>query len=150
MKLLKVQKKVLSIALTNILTAGLLCGTASAHSGHDHGTSKGVQAQKGGVIKSLEHTHVELVAKGKDLKVYLFNKDDKALDALDVAPFTVTAKAELPRTKKSENVELKAMGKHLEGTFDAKGSHRYTLHLTVKDPKADHEDTLKFTVEPGK
>lgn len=118
-----------------------------AHEGHDHDAPKAITAPKGGVIKSLEETNVEVVSKGNDLKVYLY---DKELKPQDVGPFTVSAKAEMPRTKKTEDIVLKPMGNFFEATFDAKGIHRYTLLLSVKDPKTGHDDKLKFTIEPRK
>lgn len=118
-----------------------------AHEGHDHDAPRTGQAPKGGVIKSLEETSVEVVSKGKDLKIYFY---DKELKPRDVETYTVSAKAELPRTKKIENITLKPMGTFFEASFDAKGAHRYTLLLAVKDPKAANEDMLKFTIEPRK
>lgn len=116
-----------------------------AHEGHDHDGPAAVQAPKGGVIKSLEEVHVEVVAKGKDVKIYLY---DETLKPADVANYKVTATAELPRNKKSEAISLKAQGKYFEATYDAKGAHRYTLVLTITDPKHKHEDKLNFTIEP--
>jgi hypothetical protein len=104
-------------------------------------------APKGGVIKSLEKTNIELVSKGKDLKIYFY---DKELKPVDVATYTVSAMAEMPRTKKREIIVLKSAGQLFEASFDARGSHRYTLLLSVKDPQTDHADQLKFTVEPRK
>ncbi len=125
-------------------TAGLC---AFAHEGHDHNAPGTVQAPKGGVIKTLEKTHVELVTKGSDLKVYLYEKDlkPKALKG-----FLLTATADLPRTKKPEPIVFITKDDHFEGVFDGKGAHRYTLNLTVVDPATGHRDKLNFTVEPKK
>lgn len=120
---------------------------AYAHEGHDHDSPKNVQAPKGGVIKSLEETMVEVVSKGKDVKIYLYDKD---LKPQEVAAYKVTAQAELPKAKKKEEVVLTAKGNYFESSFDAKGAHRYTLILTVVDPKTGHDDSLKFTIEPRK
>lgn len=119
----------------------------STHEGHDHDAPAKVKAPKGGVIKSLEEVHVELVSKGKDIKVYLY---DKEMKAKNLTGFKVSAQAEMPRTKKTEAVSLTAKDNFYEGTFDAKGVHRYTLIVAVTDPKVGHEDKLKFTVEPRK
>lgn len=121
-----------------------------AHEGHDHDAPKSVKANKGGVVRSLEETNVEVVSKGNKIEIYLFNKNESESKPLDVAPFTLTAKAEMPRTKKTEDIALKPMGNFFEATFDAKGAHRYTLLLSVKDPKTGHDDKLKFTIEPRK
>lgn len=136
-------KKFLNISLA---IAGFTFGLGvNAHEGHDHDAPKNIQAPKGGVIKAMEETMVEVVTKGKDLKIYLYDKD---LKPQEVAAFKVRAQAELPRGKKTENVVLSAKGTFYEATYDAKGSHRYTLVLFVTDPKENHEDKLSFTIEP--
>lgn len=116
---------------------------AMAHEGHDEPVS--VQAPKGGVIKGIENAYIEVVVKGKDVKIYFY---DKEMKPQDVSAFKVSAAAELPRTKKTEPVTLKAQGNSFEAVFDAKGAHRYSLVLTVVDPKHGHDDKLTFTVEP--
>lgn len=118
-----------------------------AHEGHDHDAPLTIQAPKGGSIKSLEETYVEVLSKGNDLKIHLYDKD---LKPKEVAGFTVSAQAQLPRTKKKEVIELKPAGTFFEAQFDAKKAHRYTLILKVKDPKTGHDDELKFTIEPRK
>ena len=118
-----------------------------AHEGEDHDKPSTIQAPKGGSIKSLEQTHVEVVVKGKDIKIYLYDKD---LKPQSVKNYTVSANAKMPRTKKIETVELKIQDQHFEATYDAKGMHRYTLILAVKDPKTVHDDKLNFTIEPKK
>ncbi|WP_413289167.1 hypothetical protein [Bdellovibrio sp. HCB337] len=118
-----------------------------AHEGHDHDGPTNVQAPKGGVIKGLEETYVEVVSKGKDVKIYLY---DKELKPQDVTKYKVSAEAELPKAKKKEPVTLTSKGTHFEASFDAKGAHRYTLIVSVVDPKTGHDDSLKFTVEPRK
>lgn len=128
-----------------VLSALTFSAVSFAHEDHDHDGPAAVQAPKGGVIKSLEDVHVEVIVKGKDVKIYLY---DEALKSVDVANYKVTAMAELPRSKKAEPVTLKAQGKYFEATYDAKGSHRYTLVLTVADPKHKHDDKLNFTIEP--
>jgi hypothetical protein len=135
--------KNLLLLATVLFSYGLFAGEGHDH-GHDHDAPGAVSAQKGGVIKSLEEVHVEVVAKGKDVKIYFFAKD---LKPLDVSKLKVTAEAELPRNKKKEVVTLVAKGTWFETSFDAKGSHRYTLVLTVNDPKHGHDDKLNFTIE---
>ena len=136
--------------LTTKILAILLLLTASlsyAHEGHDHDAPKNIQAPKGGVIKSLEETMVEVVVKGKEVKIYLYDTD---LKPQDIAAYKVSAQAELPKAKKKEPVGLTAKGTHFEAAFDAKGAHRYTLILSVVDPKTGHDDSLSFTIEPRK
>lgn len=118
-----------------------------SHDGHDHDAPVMESAPKGGVLKSLEFTKIEVVSKGKDLRVYLY---DLKLAPKPVTGFTVKAKAELPRAKKVEDVTLTVKDTSFEGSFDAKGLHRYTLLLFVKDPKTGNEDKLTYVIEPRK
>lgn len=120
---------------------------AMPHEGHDHDGPSTLQPLKGGVIKSLESSAVEVVSKGKELEIYFFDKDGKPEEA---SKFKVTAYAQLPRTKKKEKVPLVPKEKWLEGTYDGKGTHRYTLILEIKPPNEDHADKVNFTIEPKK
>jgi hypothetical protein len=135
-----------------ILLAGLLISFNSyAHEGHDHDAPGMVEAPKGGMIKSNEEFHIEVVAKGKDIKVYLYTKDLKPADAKG---FKITLKTELPRSKKMEDLSFKATGNMLEATFDAKGAHRYNLIVGLTEVGQGHEhghaDKISFTIEPRK
>lgn len=130
-----------------LLLALFVSISAYAHEGHDHDAPTSIKAPKGGVIKSLEETRVEVVSKGKDLKVFLYDKDMKPKATKG---FSVKATAELPRSKKTEEVKFEAKDSSFEGSYDAKGTHRYTLKLAVTDPGTGHNDTLSFTIEPRK
>ncbi|KYG62345.1 hypothetical protein AZI87_17640 [Bdellovibrio bacteriovorus] len=134
--------------MKNLIFALVFCFSISslAHEGH-HDAPGMVQAPKGGVIKSLEESHIEVVAKGNEVKVYLYSKDLKPADA---SRFKIKLSAELPRAKKKEALEFKANGNVLESSFDAKGAHRYTLIVNISDSVSGHDDVLKFTVEPRK
>lgn len=129
------------------LNAIMVSGFCFAHEGHDHDAPTVIEAPKGGVVKSLEKSHVEVVGRGKNVAIYLYDGEMKPVDP---SGFKVVAKAELPRKKGADNVALSQKGNALEGTFDAKGAHRYTLKLTITDPKVGHEDKLNFTIEPKK
>ena len=142
------QLAIINFALAGILTMVALAGEkAAAHEGHDHDAPQMIAAPKGGLLKSLEETHVEVVSKGTAIRIYLYSKDMKPADA---SKYKVTAKAELPRKKGVHDIKLAANGNAFEGTFDAKTVHRYTLALTIVDPKTGHNDKLTFTVEPRK
>ena len=130
-----------------IFAALLLSGNIFAHEGHDHDGPVKVQAPKGGMIKMLDDSYLEVVNKGKTFNIYLYDKDLKPIDA---KTFAITAKVQKPRGKTMEDVKLEAKDLNLEGSFDAKGIHRYTLILNVKSPKEEHADTVKFTIEPKK
>lgn len=134
--------------MKNLIFALVVCFSVSAlaHEGH-HDAPGMVQAPKGGVIKSLEESHVEVVAKGSEVKVYLYSKDLKPADA---SRFKIKLFTELPRAKKKETIEFKSNGNVLEARFDAKGAHRYTLIIHISDSATGHDDVLKFTVEPRK
>ncbi len=123
----------------------LMSHAASAHEGHNHDAPTMIKAPKGGVIKALDESRVEVVPKGKEVKIYLYDKEMKPRDA---SGFKITAKAELPRSKKIQAVEFMAKGNILEGSFDAQGSHRYTLRLSVTDSKTNRTDEISFTIEP--
>lgn len=120
---------------------------ALAHQGHDHDAPTTLKAPKAGVIKTLDEASVEVVSKGKDIKVYVYDKELKPAEA---TRFQIVATAELPRGKAEEPVKLEPKGKLFEGSFDAKGSHRYTLKLAVTDTATKRTDKLTFTIEPRK
>lgn len=115
---------------------------AFAHEG-DHGPSA-VQAPKGGIMRSLETVHLELLSKGKTVEIYAYALD---LKAADVSKYPVTATVTLPK-KKAEAITLTPKGDHWAAEFDAKGAHRYTLILNIS--QGGHQDAVKFTVEPKK
>lgn len=131
------------------ITAALLIGNsvALAHEGHDHDAPTTLKAPKGGIVKSLDEARVEVVSKGKTIKVYLYNKEMKPAKSSE---FNVVAKAELPRTKKIEDIILVPNEHFFEGTYDARGLHRYTLKLAVTDSKTSRTDHLTYTIEPRK
>ena len=118
-----------------------------AHEGHNHDAPTTLKAPKGGVIKALDQARVEVVSKGKDLKIFVYDKEMKPAPTTE---FQIAAKAELPRTKKEEDVKLASKETFFEGSFDAKGAHRYTLKLAVTDSKTSRTDHLTFTIEPRK
>lgn len=143
---MKFQKTLLM--LTTSLSLSLLAPhLAWSHEGHDHDSPKSVRAPKAGILKSMENIYVEVVSKGKDIKVFIY---DKELKPQEVKAYKVSALTEKPKQKKQEKLELTDKGTHFEATYDAQRAHRYTLLLTVKDPQQDHEDVLKFTIEPKK
>ena len=129
----------IGIALTGLNTM--------AHEGHDHDAPVSVQAPKGGIIRKLETHFVEVVAKDKDIKIYLYTQD---LKAVEPKGFKVFIKAQLPRKKTQESLTLKTENGIMSTTFDAKGAHRYTLLVSVTEPNDPHQNTLKFNIEPKK
>ncbi len=136
--------------ILNVLLACSFLSIAAisrAHEGHEHSAPQSLIAPKGGLIKAMEESVVEVVSKGNNLKIYLY---DKELKPQKVNLYTVTARAQKPRAKSTEEITLSDRDIFFEATYDAKGAHRYTLTLSVKDPKENHADTLNFTIEPKK
>lgn len=127
----------------SLIAAMLVSVFAFAHEGHDHGPGQ-VQAPKGGVIRSLETVHLELLTKGKTVSIYVYDMD---LKPEQVSKFPASATVALPK-KKSEPLKLTEKGDHWEAEFDAKGAHRFTVELSIK--QGGHDDKVKFTVEPKK
>lgn len=134
-----------------ILVATLALSMSSplvmAHEGHDHDAPTTLKAPKGGIIKALDESRVEVVSRGKDIKIYVY---DKEMNPAPTSEFKIVAKAALPRTKKEDEIKLTSKENFFEGNYDAKGAHRYTLKLAVTDSKASHSDNLTFTIEPRK
>jgi len=126
---------------------GCLSFSAWAHNGVNHDAPTTLKAPKGGLIKALDESKVEVVWKGKDIKIYLYDQNLKPAPA---GEFTVVASAELPRSKKQEPVTLVANGTFFEGQYDAKGAHRFTLALLVTHAKTGRTEKLTFTIEPRK
>ena len=118
-----------------------------AHEGHEHDAPTTIKAPKGGVVKSLDASRVEVVTKGKNIKIYLYDQDMKPATA---GEFSIVAQAELPRSKKVEEIKLEPKDSFFEGNYDAKGVHRYKLKLEVTHSKTGQTDKLTFNVEPRK
>ena len=130
-----------------VIKIALLGLTAIAHEGHDHDAPVSVQAPKGGIIRKLENHFIEVVAKEKDIKIYLYSTD---LKPVEPKGFKVFAKAQLPKKKNQESLSLKTENGTMLSTFDAKGAHRYTLHINVTEPNDTHSNSIKFNIEPKK
>lgn len=134
----------------NFWTLSFLCLFAIpiqsfAHEGHDHDAPAVVTPRKGGIIKSVGKMNIEMVSKGDNLRLYFF---DGSLNPMPVAGFQLDAKAEMPRSKKTEKVNFIAKENFFEADYAAKGIHRYSLLLGIRDVKAGKQDRLEFTIEP--
>lgn len=136
------------ITTLSIITAFLTATTTlKAHEGHDHDAPKTVTAPKGGTIKYIDGLYAESVSKGTHLIIYFYDEDMKPLEA---SKLSVTMEAEIPRKKQKENLKITIKDNTAEAQFDAKGAHRYILHLTVKVPATKDTDTVSFNIEPKK
>lgn len=121
-----------------------------AHEGHDHGPAA-VPVQKGGIVRSLETVNLELVFKDKTVSIYPFKtemnpKTPGKLTPADIGAYPVSATVEMPKAKPVA-LALKPAGDHWEASVDAKGVHRFTVVLDIK--QGGHSDKVKWTVEPG-
>lgn len=116
-----------------------------AHDG-DHSAPGMIEAPRGGEIKAIENVYIEVLAKGSEVKIYLYTKDLKPVT--DVKPFTLSTEAQLPRGKTSQALPLHENGGVYSTTFDAKGAHRFNLILKIRDSRQKHDDRLVFTIEP--
>jgi hypothetical protein len=130
-----------------VVSVGFSASMCFAHEGHNHDAPTTIKAPKGGMIKALDESRVEVLSKGSNLKIYLYDKDMKPAASGD---FKITAKAVIPRSKKTEDIKLEAKDVFYEGIYDAKGLHRYTLKLEVTHSKLGHTDDLTFNIEPRK
>ena len=130
---------------TAICALSLVAAVTHAHEG-GHDAPGLVQAPKGGEIKAIEEAYIEVLSQKNEVKIYFYQKDLKPF--ADLKKFTVSAEAQLPRTKIMTPLTLKESGGSLTTKFDAKGAHRYTLVLKVKDSSHGHDDRLNFTIEP--
>lgn len=79
-------KSICRIALAIAVMSFSLIGIA--HEDHDHNAVSALKAPKGGLMKSREESHIEVVAKGQNLKIYFYDKD---LKPQNVEAFKVTA-----------------------------------------------------------
>ena len=127
----------------------LLPGYANAHEDHAHGPAN-VPLQKGGILRSLETVHLELVYKNKMVKIYPFNvqvdpKMPGHLSSMRTNQFPVSATVELPK-RKAIPLSLKDEGDHWTAQFDPQNAHRFTVFLFIK--QGGHDDKVKWTIEP--
>lgn len=111
-----------------------------AHEG-DHGPST-VAAPKGGVIRTLETVHLELVTQGKDIRIFLYDHDMKSADP---KKYPITATVTLPR-KKPSPLSLEAKTDHWFVHFDPKNAHRFDIEISIA--QGGHMDKVKWTIEP--
>ena len=111
-----------------ILGAGL----AVADEGHDHAAHEHDHGAKhGGIVEHNDHHHLELVAKGDTLELYVRHEDGKDEDATG-AKATATVLAD----GKTETITLTpAGGNSLKGTgsFNAGKGTTVVISLTMPD-----------------
>lgn len=113
-----------------------------AHEGHDK-TPAALSAPHGGQLKGTSQLYIELVSDPAGFKLYTIDHDLKTIPVNEVK---IEGTAKIPKQKKSEKIALNSSESFLEGKFDAKGSHRYTVDLKVTY-KGKTED-VSFSVEP--
>lgn len=121
-----------------------------AHGGHDHESAATSRSLKGGQVQRLEVVHVEVVPRGDTIKIYLLELQSEKPQSMNFAEFAISAKAELPRGKGATDLKLEAKDGYFETKFDAKGSHRFNLILSLVHKPTKHSDKLTFVIEPKK
>lgn len=130
-----------------ILLVSLSTPLIFAHEGHNHDAPTTIKAPKGGTVKELDEAIIELIYKGKDIKIYFY---DKSLKPLANERFQIKAMAIHPRTKKEDPITFSITDAHYHGIYDAKGIHRYSLKLNVLDKNLNVSVDVTFTIEPRK
>ena len=134
-----------------ILSLGLLIASTSwSHGDHEHESPAASRPLKGGLVQRIEEAHVEVIAKGSNIQIYLLDLKSEKPQSLNIGDFTLSAKAELPRGKGSSPLTLETKNGYYEATYDAKGAHRYNLILSLVHKPTKHSDTLTFVIEPKK
>lgn len=130
--------------LCGLLTALLITTSyqARGHGVHDSGHAS---PQKGGILRSLESIHLELVTIDDEIKIFIYDKSDQ-LKPLDPKKYPASAEVVLPRKKGSEKLDLKQESDHWSAKYKAKDTHRYDLKFHIE--QAGHKDTVTYTIEP--
>lgn len=142
MNFLKVSKFV-ALILSLALGSSALAGEGHDHD-HDHGSTSMMAAQKGGVVKAYDQGFLEMVVKGKNVKVYFFKKDFSPMELKDTK---VSAKAIFPRKKGEEVLKISVKDNYFEADYENKSFHRYELEVKFELAGHGHPDTLHFTIE---
>ena len=115
-------------------------GIAMADEGHDHDHDHA--AKHGGVIEESGHHHVELVAKGGSIELYITGEDGKDEDA-SAAKATATVLAD----GKTAQVTLSpAGGNGLKGTGDFNAGKGTTIVVSLTMPDHDPEQ-VRFKLD---
>lgn len=115
-----------------------------SHEG-DHHLPGTVEAQKGGVVRSLETVNLELIEDNNKLTIYVFDSNTPS-KALSAKSYPVDFKIKI-RNKKEISPDVKTEENHWSILYTApKGTHRYTL--TMKIEQGGHNDTIKWNIEP--
>lgn len=138
------------LSLLSFILSFMTATFSFSHSGHEHDAPKVIRARKGGVIKrvdSLEGINIETVVKGKLIKIYVY---DSAMIPITPGDYLINASASAPRSAKTVGIQLELKGEHLEGIYDAKGAHRYSLKLDINHVKNKKYGSAIFTIEPRK
>lgn len=127
-----------SIAIAVLMFTALQ--TVFAHEGHDE--PKTMPAPNGGITRGNENYYFEYVYKKEGGILYLLTHDGKPAQ---VAGIETKAVFEIPR-KKSIDAKVTPAGSSWKIEAELPKAHRLTLKFSIKDK--EHDDTLKFNVEP--
>jgi hypothetical protein len=127
------------------LTLGVIALGASfalADEGHDHGKAHDHGAKHGGIIEHTGHHHLELVAKGGTLEVYVTHEDGDAEDTNGAkASATVLADG------KTERVALEpAGGNGFKGSGNFNAGKGTTVVVSLSMPGHEPEQ-VRFKID---
>lgn len=120
----------------------ILSSQARAHGVHDSGHAS---PQKGGILRSLESIHLELVRIDDEIRIFIYDKSEQ-LRPLNPKNYPASAEIVLPRKKGSEKLTLKQESDHWSATYKAANTHRYDLKFHIE--QAGHKDIVTYTIEP--
>jgi hypothetical protein len=126
-----------------MVLACVVSAAAFAHEG-DHDAPGSVQAPRGGLIRSTEDSHYEVLVKGKEIEIFAY---DLALKPLALDQVTLAGTVTLPR-KKPQPITITKDKDRFRAQFDAKGAHRYELRLAIQQGSTSH--SARYTIEPKK
>lgn len=115
---------------------------ALAHEGHDKAPGA-VNAPHGGLIQGTNQMYLELVMQKDGIKLFPFTHDLKPIALNEIK---VEGNILFPKKTKGTAVKFIQSEDSLLANIDAKGSHRYTLDLTIS--YQGKKEKTKFNVEP--
>jgi hypothetical protein len=128
--------------VVGIAALAMGAGIAMADEGHDHGKDHDHTAKHGGVVEHTGHHHLELVAKGGTLELYITHEDGDAEDA-GAAKATATV---LAGGKTAQVTLSPAGGNGLKGTGDFNAGKGTTIVVSLTMP--DHEpEQVRFKLD---
>lgn len=117
-------------------------GIALADEGHDHGDVHDHSAKHGGIVEHTDHHHLELVAQGNTLEVYVTHEDGDA-EEMTGAKASATVLAD----GKTERITLEPSGgNRLKGTGNFNAGKGTTVVVSLAVPGHEPEQ-VRFKID---